>query len=130
MNKASLANNIFSKKVFDKSDLEKFLYDFDRLIVFNRPCSKECEEIIELCTQSELLNDDKILLWIVSDNEYEQQNYNMIYSIYHTYQFTDKIHIISDEQQFGSILNYVYTDVITRKELSEILFHKGWINNG
>ncbi len=47
-----------------------------------------------------------------------------IMSIYRMYDFSDKISVISEPDQYGSLFNYVKTGILTEKEMVDALLYK------
>ena len=47
-----------------------------------------------------------------------------ILNFYRMYDFSDKITVISDSDQFGSLINYVKTGILTKQEMVDALLYK------
>ena len=47
-----------------------------------------------------------------------------ILSIYRMYNFSDKVLVVSDSDQYGSMFNYVKTGILTRSEMVNVLLYK------
>lgn len=45
-------------------------------------------------------------------------------SIYRMYDFSDKVFVISDSVQYGSLFNYVKTGILTKQEMVDALLYK------
>lgn len=47
-----------------------------------------------------------------------------VLEIYSLYDFSDKVSVISDAVQYGTLFNYLRNGVLTKKELTEALLYK------
>ena len=53
----------------------------------------------------------------------DEKQMNELMEVYHMYEFTDKIHIVSENLQYPSMLNYVTTGMLTEEELYKALLY-------
>ena len=49
---------------------------------------------------------------------------NELLNIIYLYDFSDKVIVISDSSQYGGLLNYVKTGLLTKRELIDALLYK------
>ena len=47
-----------------------------------------------------------------------------VLNIYRMYDFSDKVFVISDSDQYGSLFNYVKTGILTKQEMVDALLYK------
>lgn len=113
--------------------LEKYLEEYERIFVFddrNEEINKYklafLESKLESCVQKQIvimgLKDDAS----VAEKGYKvitKQEYNFILQLYRMYEFSDKLRIISFSLQFGSMLNYLSTGIISQEEYFEALLY-------
>lgn len=112
-------------------EIEKCIEKYDYILVFNDK-DTDIEGIKSELLQSDILknyskkylfmgmNDlkvsDDIDYMTISVKEYEE-----IFSLYRMYEFTDKLRFVSSSTQFGSMLNYLSTGIITKQEYFKAL---------
>ncbi len=53
-----------------------------------------------------------------------QSKMDIILEIYRTYDFSDKVFVISDSDEYGSLFNYVKTGILTKREMVDSLLYK------
>lgn len=53
----------------------------------------------------------------------DEQQVNGIMEMYHMYEFSNKIHVISENPQYPSMLNYVTLGVLTEEEFYKALLY-------
>lgn len=54
----------------------------------------------------------------------EKKDMDVMIEIYHMYEFADRIIVISDTRQYGSLFNYVKTGILTKQEMMDALLYK------
>lgn len=47
--------------------------------------------------------------------------YNDIEELYYLYEFSDRIHILTDNPQYGSLNNYIYNGLLSEEEASIVM---------
>lgn len=70
--------------------------------------------------ESEILGDSNQNIIV---RKLDKQQMNEVMEIYHMYEFTDKIHIVSENLQYPSIINYVTTGVLKEEEFYKALLY-------
>ena len=73
----------------------------------------------------------KVMIWHCVDNynnnnkikRLVQDDMNEIISIYHMYDFCDRITIVTDGLQYGNLYNYVRNGLLTKEEMVDALLH-------
>lgn len=53
-----------------------------------------------------------------------RQEMGEILEVYRMYDFSDKVFVVSDSNQYGSIFNYVRNGIMTKQEMAEALLCK------
>lgn len=53
-----------------------------------------------------------------------RESVNKAIYIYRMYDFSDKVFVISDSDQYGTMFNYMKTGILTKQELIEALLYK------
>lgn len=53
----------------------------------------------------------------------DARQFDAMVKMYHTYEFTDHIRIITHDKKYGSMLNYLETGLLTEDEYIEALLH-------
>ena len=113
--------------------VEKYLEEYSSIILFDdrNEDINRCEHAF-FANGSVLCADTKIMVMgmkndvDVDERVYKvipEQEYNLILWLYRMYEFTDKLRIVSGFSQFGSMLNYLSTGIITQEEYFEALLH-------
>lgn len=112
--------------LFDKNKilnkLERILDEYDKVIFFD--CDIEIKGAFE---KSEILNNINKKVCIISENmnlyseNFEQlkiseEEKNFLLDLYYTYEFSDKFLIISNDEKFGNLFNYVENEMLTLEE--------------
>ncbi len=113
--------------------LEKYLEEYSSIIIFDDR-NEEISRYKLAFFESDLkaYEQKKILIMGLKNDvdtakkEYKiitEQEYSSILQLYRMYEFTDKLRIVSHFLQFGSMLNYLSTGIITEEEYFEALLH-------
>lgn len=117
-------------KIAEKID--KLLQKFDRVLVIING-NGIAENLTENFLQSEALQKTSKKMFILSDqsisdtmahHQYAQldaEEVDAIRRIYFTYDFSDHFYILSDSPQYGGLLNYVKTGIMTMEEVFETI---------
>lgn len=115
------------------SDIEKYLSEYDRVLVFDNrkiPVMEFLEKLADYIRETPIRK--KILLLSVqkigagnslSYKQISSENYEMLFALYTMYEFSDRIQFVTDDIAYGSLFHYLETGVITEKELFEALLH-------
>lgn len=105
--------NDYAKKI------EKALKDNDSVIAFDDDCI-EIRQIHKSFLESAILKNSnkKILIF-----EFEGNEQDLFLEIYRLYEFSNRVRYVSDNTQYGNLLNYLKTGVINRDELFESLIY-------
>lgn len=112
---------------------EKYLEEYSSIIIFddrNEDVSKYklafLESKLESCYQKQILIMGLKDETDVAERGYKvitKQEYNFILQLYRMYEFSDRLKIISPSLQFGSMLNYLSTGIISMEEYFEALLY-------
>lgn len=111
-------------------ELEKVLASYDKVLVFLPECGaslinqflesgayvKQCSSV-RVYIPKVLGVEPKEAIRIISEQELEE-----ILTVYQLYEFADNLQVIGESQNFGGLLNYVKTGVLTEKEVFEAFF--------
>lgn len=92
--------------------IDKILVIFDDSDLNIRNIRKKFERIM---IQRNLMN--RYVIYGRKDKDYE-----FMISLYNTYEFTNQMRVVSNSVQYGTMLNYIKTGVITEEEYLETLF--------
>lgn len=123
--------------------LEKCMEEYDRILIWNISSVKIRDMFLEFCNSDVFDNcKEKILLAYVIHIEHQDDNmdtntavenleirkltrqeYSDILNLYLMYEFSDRVHIISESSQYAGMMNYVYTGMLTEKELFAALLY-------
>lgn len=72
----------------------------------------------------------EILQCIGESSNYEYSTYvtrkemDEILEIYHMYDFSDKVSVVSEPDQYGNLFNYVKNGILTKQEMVDALLYK------
>lgn len=96
--------------------------DFYRLMIENDYQNILCIYTTDLNYEDEreIISDSKQRIIVEKP---EKQQMNEVMEIYHMYEFTDKIHIVSENLQYPNMLNYVTTGMLTEEEFYKALLY-------
>lgn len=111
------------------SDIEGYINEYDCILVFDVR-EFEIHQIFSAFCKSEALKrtDKKVMIMATAadaapvNGQYRkitQEEYESIYEIYSMYEFSDRIQIISKNNQYASMLNYIKTEILTMEEMFE-----------
>ena len=53
-----------------------------------------------------------------------REKIDAVLDIYRMYDFSDKVLVVSDSNQYGSLFNYVKTGILTKQEMVDALLYK------
>ena len=112
-------------------EIEKNIEKYDSILIFDSH-NKSIENLLMQFTKSKALHniEKKVIIYgyledvqndqyrVITKSEYEDS-----VNLYHMYEFSDKFKVISDSIQYGSMLNYLSTGVISQEEYFEALLH-------
>lgn len=103
----------YAKKIDD------ILKNNELVIAFDDEYS-EIRQIHKGFLESKILkySNKKILILELKRNEQE-----LFLELYRLYEFSDRVHYVSNNTQFGTLLNYLKTGIITKDELYESLLY-------
>ena len=110
-------------------ELEEDLKKYNKILLFlpsfeNRLFQKFCGSDIYLAYEKELkiyalkangVNSGDTIRVI------SEQDVKDILEVYYMYEFSNRLHVIGDNQQFGGLLNYLKTGILTEKEFFETI---------
>lgn len=105
------------------TEIEKDLERFDRVILITDmdvmpfPADMDVKNILILSVNAVPLESNSQITYrqITADQQAE------LLKIYHMYEFSDRFRVVSRDDQFGSIWNYVDTGIMTEQEALEAL---------
>lgn len=108
--------------------IDKSLMKFCRIIIFNYDDSSlldmVCKAIYENGDSASLLfhcmNNNINLDCVKQISKTEMEEFLTLYKMY---DFSDKVQIIADSDQHGSMFNYVKTGVLTKQEMVDALLY-------
>lgn len=120
-NKQASGKNMIISELED--EIEKgyriIFYDLDNEDILNLLCNavntKNLSDIEIWCQKADRKNPPSYLR-IVTENEMSE-----ILDIYHLYEFSDKLVVLSDNPIYPSILNYIHQGLLTENEVVEAL---------
>ena len=128
--------------VFMINELKEYIEKYDKIIIWHIP-SVPMWQLFKCFYRLMIENDYQNILCIyTTDLDYEdereilsdfnqriivkkleKQQMNEVMKIYHMYEFTDKMHIVSENLQYPSILNYLTTGMLTDEEFYKALLY-------
>lgn len=74
--------------------------------------------MVQIWNYVEEVPKDKQLIYI------PQKDMNEVLEMYRMYEFSDKVTVISDTSQYGSLFNYIKTGILTKEEMVDALLYK------
>ncbi len=100
----------------------------DKVIVFDHD---DIELFSILCDGLRDRKTDNIVVWQSIEESFNreyftyvtQQKLDEILEVYHMYDFSDKVFVVSDPNQYGSLLNYLKTGILTKQEMVDSLLY-------
>lgn len=106
--------------------LQGYLETYEKIVIV---IDYEMLSDIMMCEREGLEGRNVLLLSDVMISEYQEKYHyisseklRVILDLYYTYEFSDKIHLISDqENKYANIFNFVKTGVLTKEEAFEAL---------
>lgn len=97
------------------------IYDYDSLeimqLLSERLVSKNVSHV-EIWQSIDEKSDSELSIYVSKDVVEKAVN------MYHMYDFSDKVFVISDSDQYGSLFNYVKTGILTAQEMVDALLYK------
>ena len=103
--------------------IKSILDDRDKVILFN--CmDKELLRLIR--NELKKRNSINTNIWqsIENTSDYiSQSKMDEVIEMYQTYDFSNKVSVISESNQCGSILNYVKNGILTEEEMIEVILY-------
>lgn len=113
-------------------NIDKYISEFEHVIIFDTR-DQGIKKLVDLLFSSEILKyGSKRILIIGVDNFYidnssymaiTENEYRIIQNYFNMYEFSDRLCIVSPTSQYGSMLNYLYTGLITEEEYLEALLY-------
>lgn len=113
-------------------DISRDLEKFDRILLLS---GNKSEELLKTFFESDVLRERNRKILILSTlNRLDTQNgtceyhriskeeQEILISLYNMYDFSDRFLLISDNPQYGSLLNYVKTGIMTMEEVFRVVF--------
>lgn len=109
--------------------LDKFINDGKKVLIFDDDDSDILHLIYDGLKYKEIMN---VEIWhcIEEASDYKYSTYIMrkemdeILEIYNMYDFSDKVIVVSNSNQYGSLFNYVKTGILTKQEMVDSLLYK------
>lgn len=112
-------------------EIKKNIEQYDSILIFDSR-NKSIENLMKQFLKSKVLHktDKKVIIYgyleniqndqyrVITKSEYEDS-----INLYHMYEFSDKFKVISDSAQYGSMLNYLTTGIISQEEYFEALLY-------
>lgn len=127
------------------SQLESDIEQYDQIFLVSEDRTLLREAVSVLCRLQEPVGSNrKRLILVTSDTESEdmlalipesvpaghviwrrisQKEVDALCSLYDSYEFSDRFHILSREEQYGGMLNFVDTGILSTEEMIEALLH-------
>lgn len=113
-----------------KSRIEKWLAEYSKILIFK---GSNPEFLEAVCSKIPQNAESDRTLFITTDYAGEYKNVNVkavgekgiheILELYYMYEFTDRLQIISSDGRFGTLFNYVGTEVLTFDEAIEAFLY-------
>jgi hypothetical protein len=108
--------------------LDKFINDGKKVLIFDDDLDI-LHLIYDGLKYKEITN---VEIWhcIEEASDYKYSTYIMrkemdeILEIYNMYDFSDKVIVVSNSNQYGSLFNYVKTGILTKQEMVDSLLYK------
>lgn len=109
--------------------LENTIKNGNKVIVFDVDDKEVLSLLYESLQKNKMMN---IEVWHCNDESIKdkririisKQEINEIMYLYHLYDFSDKIIVISSSDQYASMYNYIKTGILTRQEMVDALLYK------
>ena len=109
--------------------LEKSINKGNIIILFNMHDKEVLSLLSEILQLRSMVN---IEVWQCDDESIKaapirfisKQDMEEILNVYHMYDFSDKITVISNNDQYASMFNYLKTGILTKQEMVEALLYK------
>lgn len=104
-------------------EIEKDLEQFDRILLITNECTSlfpavtDAINILVLSISALPVESDSHITYRQITKEQQTE----LLQTYHMYEFSDRFRIVSRDDQFGSIWNYVDAGVLTEQEALEAL---------
>lgn len=112
--------------------LEEYIIQYDCVFVFQDDSSEMKRICNSFCGSDALKNAGKKIM-ILATSEYTPVNgnfmrisseeYGKIQEIYNLYECSDRLQIISGNSQYGNLLNYVKTGLLSEEQVYEALLY-------
>ena len=104
--------------------LEKLIANGKRVLIVYQN-DREILELLRVGIRNRNTTDIKIWQSLEEASDYVlQSDIDEVLEINRMYDFSDKIAVISDSAQYGSLFNYVKTGIMTKEEMVETLLYK------
>ena len=118
--------NLTEKQIIEKVD--RFLQDYDRVIIIKK--NSNSQNFISKLT-GKIMEDDRDILIVTNDSSSEENCVNVVADaeielyckLYFTYEFSDRITVIADSDQYPNLFNYLAEDILTEDEVLGALLH-------
>ena len=94
--------------------LEKILHEYGSIILFpvENVMYKQLKNSV-VCNEAS----KKVLILPLESND-------EFISLFHTYEFSDRISVLERSSQYGTLFNYVKTGILTEQEMVDALLYK------
>ena len=109
--------------------LEKFINDGKKVLIFDAD-DLDILHLIYYGLKYQEITDVEIWHCIEEASDYKYSTYitrkemDEILEIYNMYDFSDKVIVVSNSNQYGSLFNYVKTGILTKQEMVDSLLYK------
>lgn len=113
--------------------LEKDLEHYDRIVLITVGNQEYRDLLIQFCNSDMLKNCMKKILVLSDENLAEGKRYScrklscqtirQLKELYFMYEFSDRFQLLSREESFGGILDFVDAGILTKEEAIRALFH-------
>lgn len=115
--------------------IEKLINDGKTIIIYDFEDSEILHLIYERIIARKLSN---VEIWQCTEETIEQshsryvmrRDINKVLEMYHMYEFSDKVIVISESMQYAGLFNYVKTGVMTKNEIVDAVLYKVYVPRG
>ncbi len=118
-------------------NLEQYLEQYDVLLLFDDTVPETRERLAAFLKSQALENTEKNVLVLAVEGAADgscgqhhcrmvrltREDYKTVHSLYHMYEFSDRVRVMEQSGQYGSLENYVHTGLMTMEEMFGALLH-------
>ena len=97
-------------------ELERTVDEYDLILIIDDSDAIKSKIIEERLRKSVAFKDSKKKVMILTSNECKE-----MLSVFYTYEFSDKVKVISRNKQFGGLFNLVEADLMTDEEMFQAI---------